>query len=102
MKREAEEIAREIIYKDTFFKQYADIVPEVGDKLEKYVFDIRDAILCEREKVSGLEETCKLRLREVEEEIYQKRVLEKRLEHQKETEQKVTEMLGVPIKEGKT
>ena len=39
-----EQVARSIIYKDDFFKQYSEIVPEVGERLERYVFDIRDAL----------------------------------------------------------
>jgi len=40
----SEEKARKIIYKDDFFKQYADIVPEVGERLETYVFEIASAL----------------------------------------------------------
>lgn len=39
-----EQVARSIIYKDDFFRQYSEIVPEVGEHLERYVFDIRDAL----------------------------------------------------------
>lgn len=41
---QAEREVRKIIYKDDFFRQYADIVPEVGVRLEDYVFDFVDAL----------------------------------------------------------
>ena len=45
-----EKVARDIIYNDDYFKKYAEIVPEVGEKLETYVFKIRDALRTAVEK----------------------------------------------------